>query len=42
MQPWKPDMEELLVEFDDIVNENKINIYVFCEGLPMEQVVCVG
>jgi hypothetical protein len=35
-------MEKLLVDFDDIVNENKSNIDVFCEGLPMEQVVCVG
>jgi hypothetical protein len=27
------------VDFDDIVNENKINIYAFCEGRPMEKVV---
>jgi hypothetical protein len=27
------------VEFDSIVTENEINIYAFCEGRPMEQVV---
>jgi hypothetical protein len=31
-------MEQLSVDFDDIVNGNKINIYAFCEGRPMEQV----
>ncbi|CAM6000952.1 unnamed protein product, partial [Sphagnum balticum] len=31
-------MEQLSVDFDYIVNENKINIYAFCEGRPMEQV----
>ncbi len=36
IQPWQRDMEELSV---DIVNGNKINIYAFCEGRPMEQVV---
>jgi hypothetical protein len=39
IQPWQRDMEQLLVDFDDIVNGNKINIYAFCEGRPMEQVV---
>jgi hypothetical protein len=39
IQPWQGDMEELSVDFDDIVNENHINIYAFCEGRPMEQVV---
>jgi len=39
IQPWQRDMEELSVDFDDIVNRNKINIYAFCEGRPMEQVV---
>jgi hypothetical protein len=32
-------MEDLSVDFDDIVNEKKIIIYAFCEGKPMEQVV---
>ncbi len=41
IQPWQRDMEQLSVEFDDIVNENKINIYAFCEGRPMEHVVCM-
>ncbi len=39
IQPWQRDMEQLSVDFDDIVNENKINIYAFCEGRPMEKVV---
>jgi len=39
IQPWQRDMEWLSVDFDDIVNENEINIYAFCEGIPMEQVV---
>ncbi len=26
------------MDFDDIVNENEINIYAFCEGRPMEAV----
>jgi triacylglycerol esterase/lipase EstA (alpha/beta hydrolase family) len=41
IRPWQRDMEELSVDFDDIVNGNKINIYAFCEGRPMEQVVCM-
>jgi len=39
IRPWQRDMEQLSGVFDDIVNENKINIYAFCEGRPMEQVV---
>ncbi len=39
IRPWQRDMEELSVEFDSIVTENEINIYAFCEGRPMEQVV---
>jgi len=39
IQPWKRDMEELSVEFDGIVTENEINIYAFCEGRPIKQVV---
>jgi hypothetical protein len=42
MQPWQRDMEELSVHFDDIANANKINIYAFCEGRPMEQVVRIS
>ncbi len=40
-QPWQRDMEQLSVDFDDIVHVNKINIYAFCEGRPMEHVVCM-
>jgi hypothetical protein len=32
-------MVDLSVAFDDIVKENKMIIYAFCEGKPMEQVV---
>jgi hypothetical protein len=39
IKPWQRDMEELSVDFDHIVNENKIMIYAFCEGRPMKQVV---
>jgi len=39
IQPWQRDMEELSVHFDDIANANRVNIYAFCEGRPMEQVV---
>ncbi len=39
IRPWQRDMEELSVDFDDIVDENKIDIYSFCEGTPMEHVV---
>ncbi len=39
IQPSQRDMEQLSVDFDDIVNENKINIYAFCEGRPMGKVV---
>jgi triacylglycerol esterase/lipase EstA (alpha/beta hydrolase family) len=38
IQPWQQDMEQLSVDFDDIVKENEINIYAFCEGRPMEVV----
>ncbi len=38
IQPGR-DMEELSVEFEDIVTENKIIIYAFCEARPMEKVV---
>ncbi len=41
IRPWQRDMEQLSVDFADIVNENEINIYAFCEGRPMEQVVCM-
>jgi hypothetical protein len=36
--PGQRDMEQLSVDFEDIVNENKINIYAFCEGRPMNVV----
>jgi hypothetical protein len=39
IQAWQRDMERLSVDFDDIVNENEINICAFCEGRPMERVV---
>ncbi len=39
IQPWQRDMEQLSVDFDDIVAENGINIYAFCEGRRMKQVV---
>jgi hypothetical protein len=39
IRPWQRDMEQLSVDFDYIANGNKINIYAFCEGRPMEQVV---
>jgi hypothetical protein len=39
IRPWQRDMEQLSVDFDRIVTENKIIIYAFCEGRPMEQVV---
>jgi hypothetical protein len=39
IQPWQRDMEQLSVYFDDIAAENGINIYAFCEGRPMKQVV---
>jgi hypothetical protein len=38
---WQRDMEQLSVDFDCIVTENEISIYAFCEGRPMEQVVCM-
>ncbi len=39
IQPWQGDMEQLSDDFDDIANGNKINIYAFIEGRPMEQMV---
>jgi triacylglycerol esterase/lipase EstA (alpha/beta hydrolase family) len=39
IQPWQRDMEQLSADFDDIVNANEINIYAFCEGRPMKDVV---
>ncbi len=41
IRPWQRDMEQLTVDFDRIVDDNEINIYAFCEGQPMEQVVCM-
>jgi hypothetical protein len=41
IRPCQQDMEQLSVDFDRIVTENKINIYAFCEGRPMEEVVCM-
>ncbi len=39
IQPWQRDMEQLSVDFDEIVAEKGINIYAFCEGRPIKQVV---
>jgi hypothetical protein len=39
IRPWQRDMEQLSVDFDPIVIENEINVYAFCEGRPMPQVV---
>ncbi len=39
IRPWQRDMEQLSRDFDLIVDENIINIYAFCEGRRMEQVV---
>jgi hypothetical protein len=41
IRPWKRDMAQLSEDFDRIVYENKINIYAFCEGRPMKEVVCM-
>jgi hypothetical protein len=41
MRPWQQDMEKLSVDFEDIVKGNEINIFAFCEGRPMEKVVCM-
>ncbi|CAK9270173.1 unnamed protein product [Sphagnum jensenii] len=38
IRPWQRDMEQLSVDFYRIVTENKISIYAFCEGRPMERV----
>ncbi len=44
IQPWERDMEELSVDFDDIVNGNKINIYMLFvkAGQWSKCYVCVG
>jgi hypothetical protein len=34
-------MEQLSVDFDGIANENKVNIFAFCEGRPMEKLVSI-
>jgi hypothetical protein len=39
IRPQQRHMEQLSEDFDDIVNENKINVYAFCEGRQMEHVV---
>jgi len=39
IRPCQKDMEQLSVDFDDIVHANKINIYAFCEGRPVQHVV---
>ncbi len=39
IRPWQRDMEQLSVDFDPIVIENEINVYAFCEGRPIPQVV---
>ncbi len=39
IQPWQRDMEQLTLDFDCIVTDNKINIYAFGEGRQMEKVV---
>ncbi len=39
IQPRQGDMEQLSVDFGRIVSDKEINIYAFCEGRPMEQVV---
>jgi hypothetical protein len=35
-------MEELSLDFDDIVNENKINIYAFVRAGQWMWYLCVG
>ncbi len=37
IEPYRRDMNQLSVDFDDIVNGNKISIYAFSEGKPMDQ-----
>jgi hypothetical protein len=41
IQSWQRDIEQLAVDFDGVITENEIIIYAFCEGRPMEQVVCM-
>jgi hypothetical protein len=39
IRPGEREMEDLSVKFDEIVTENEIIIYAFCEARPMEEVV---
>jgi triacylglycerol esterase/lipase EstA (alpha/beta hydrolase family) len=39
IEPYRRDMNQLSVDFDRIVTENEINIYVFCEGKLMGEEV---
>ncbi len=39
IRPWRPDMEKLSVDFENVVNGNEINVFAFCEGKAMEEVV---
>ncbi len=41
IRPWQQDMEQLSVDFGFVVAEGEINIYAFCEGRPMAQLVCM-
>ncbi len=41
IRPCQQDMEQLSVDFDRVVTESEINIYAFCEGRPMLQLVCM-
>jgi hypothetical protein len=41
IRPWQRDMEQLSEDFHRIVTKNEIIIYAFCEGRPMEKVVCM-
>jgi hypothetical protein len=37
IEPYRRDLNQLSIDFDRIVTENKINIYEFYEGKPMEE-----
>jgi hypothetical protein len=37
--PWERDMEQLTGNFNRVATANKFNIYAFCEGRPVEQLV---
>jgi hypothetical protein len=41
IQPENREMANLSTEFEEIVNKNEISIYAFCEGRPMERVICM-